>query len=523
MSADVASLSMFTGKGKRFMPPEIFELVLDSLDGLSTLSLMDYVHLITALTNSCLQRKLGERLQLVNLTGKIQPELLQGACTGVLASYSNIVDLADVVPNRRIVYLVDESTSLQQLTEFRPGGVFDVLYCGDSSHVSTFVQLLAEKIFLDPVCAETHHIVFDLPDETLYTGAQLFGILDLSTLQKMLHFNGKLLFTFPQLRTLRMDYLAFDSWVYKIFNCKTSETVELLALFLDKVHWNMPELDAITFVRKFSDVEEESCNFIDLSSLMLRKFQEKRIKLCTIFQIHSFANWNLPRIRRFTGHRFKFDETSMTGSPERTTVSLRQNISYLREMAINETKDATPYYRLDLIPQGVTSTKILNWIPMIKVPLFILKSKTLESLELKLLDFNQENTATTMIQGLYLPKLTFLQLQQQLQTQDSASRPLTLSNRRGSIIMTTREEHTHVPETEDSWPDAHPIVPVTFSSWNELCNCETVDVLMSDNSSRPQENRFLFNIRNLRRILPSCNLRQSFKTYVDDRQQLVIV
>lgn len=515
---------------KSGMLPEIFDLILNHLDDLSSYFLLDYIHLIHALKgNASLQFQLRDRLLLLNYTNRSLEELVRiSSSTRILASQSNVISMDDLnnvdlqASNKRFVCIVDNHTDMRAL---RFAQESYVIYCAEAgSDISISISKLVTKT------SNPQHIILDFPDGSISSGKQLFGILDpqLYTDESF----SKLTISFPNVRHLEIDYMALDSFIYNVFtNFNTDNTKLIFDRFLKSLKLNFPVLQTIKFMKVATN--EETCNFIDLSTLMLKKFKTSKIGLMTMFQIHSLTNWNLPIIKQFSGHRFKFDETTMTGSPERWVVSLRENMNLLRDIAINETVDATPYFRTNLIPDGVTSTKILNWIPIeltadadnYKTPLLILKSESLESLELKLLSF--ENSSTIMVPGLYLPHLKTLNMEQ-MQEQH---KPRTLSNRRGSIIMTTS---TPTPTTYDMKKTEITVESssfdnyafnqmnlIVFSSWNQLPNCEMIGIITSNNSNLTTH--YIFNIENLKKILPSIDLKQSFPTFFDDQQKFIVV
>lgn len=513
---------------KSGMLPEIFDLILNHLDDISSYFLLDYIHLIHALKgNASLQFQLRDRLLLLNYTNLSIEQLVRiSSSTRILASHSNVIGMGDLnnvdfqASYKRFVCIVDNQTDMRALAFARDSYV---IYCaGAGTESSTSISRLVTE------STNPQHIIMDFPDDSISSGKQLFGILDplLYTDESF----SKLTISFPNVRHLEIDYMALDSFIYNVFtNFSTDNTKLIFDRFLKSLKLNFSVLQTIKFMKVATN--EETCNFIDLSTLMLKKFKTSKISLMTMFQIHSLTNWNLPIIKQFSGHRFKFDETTMTGSPERWVVSLRENMNLLRDIAINETVDATPYFRINFIPDGVKCTKISNWIPIeltpdadnYKTPLLILKSESLESLELKLLSF--ENSSTVMVPGLYLPRLKTLNMEQ-MQEQH---KPRTLSNRRGSIIMTTSTstindiKKTELAVESSSFDNYtfNQMNLIVFSSWNQLPNCEMIGIITSNNSNLTTH--YIFNIENLKKILPSIDLKQSFPTFFDDQQKFLVV
>lgn len=524
--------SSFTGlfSQDNYIPPEIFDLILQGLDDISSSSLIDYLFLSTTLEKSfpSLHDRLRDRLWLVNCTQyKDDLETLwdSSQSTRMLSDGTNLSSMEKAIEfhnNRRLVFLIDDTTDLGSV--LWGDNDLDIIYCGDLLAIGDTLMRLSS------VCAphgKALHLVVDSGESAVYSGKKMFGIFNSEFLLSPSFFRD-IIVSFPRIQLLECDYMALDSFIYQSFvqTANAHEPMKLMNLLFDRylnvLRFNFPTLKTMKFVKSTTS-RDETCNFIDLSTLILKKFRSNRISLMNLFRVHSLINWNLPKLEQFSGHRFKFDETTMTGSPERWTVSLRDNLNLLHDMAINETIDATPYYRINLIPDGVKHTKIVNWIPIelnsssnsFKTPILILKSNSLESLNLKLLPF--EVSSITMIQGLFLPSLKILSLEQ---TKDQQYLPSGLSNRRGSIILTgsaSAAASNNNDNDEDSFP-SNPMNPITFSSWNELINCQ---VIQTHNS--PKDCHYIFNIENLKKILPSINLKKSFNTFFDEQQRFLVV
>lgn len=474
------------------VPIEILDLVLDELERLSDVSVVDFGYVIDALKESVeLQKRVRDRWQIVNCTGVESVEKLKcmSRSTRLLASDSNVVKLGDSELGRP-VYIVDEHTDVGLLNR---AVALDLVYCGDISAVGDFLESLSVK------CQVPLHLVIEC-GENAYAGRDLFGILKPELFASDWAFDH-LNVSFPWVEELECDYMAIDAFVYKVVNGRDPQAV--FDRFLKCFTLNFPVLDTIRFVRP-TTTRDETCNFIDLSTLVLSKFKSQKIGLMNLFKVHSLRNWNLPRIERFSGHRFKFDETAMTGSPERRSSSLKENLQFLRDLAVNETSDATPYYRTSLIPKGVKQTRILNWIPIQSTPILILKSNSLERLSIKLLKFDLPSTA--MVHGLFFPNLESLNLEQMDEQHIS---PSCFIDEQGSIILTnTTSDHVNA--------FASSMNPIAFSSWNQLTNLQVIQISANGD-------HYVFDIENLKRLLPSIDLKRSFQTFFDEQQRFVVV
>lgn len=492
-----------------FLPVEIWDLVLDKLDdgkssGISD-SLIDCLYLFSALNSSnvpvSFQYRLKDRWQLLNCcTHKDWPEILNcSPSVTVLASPHNLVlEGSEFSDGVRPVFVVDENTDVEMLN-FEGIKEFNIIYCGDSVKIGDFLLGIAQNCRGSLVS-----LVVD-SEPCVDSGKKLFELLN-TDLYSLKWCFDRIVVSFPWAKILECNYMALDTFIYQALNChewlKSGDA--LFNQFLQRFKLNFPMLEQIRFVTQTA-AKNETCNFIDLSSLVLNKFKDKKIPLMNLFKIHSLENWNLPRITEFSGHRFKFDETAMTGSPERRTISLRENLTLLREMAIDETIDATPYYRLSLLPKGVKHTRIANWIPSQTTPIMILKSKSLESLSLKILTF--ENAPATVIQGLFLPSLQCLNLEQMEEQQVTPVPPI---DRRDSTQFRNR------PATTQAEPCANAMSPILFSSWNQLTDLYIIQINM-------KRNHYVFDIDNLKKSLPSINLKKSFQTFFDEQQRFIVV
>ncbi|QLL35045.1 hypothetical protein HG536_0H04210 [Torulaspora globosa] len=490
------------------IPLEIWTLVLDKLenDSVETCqSMTDLIYFFKALEGSnippCFQCRLKDRWQFLNYTKhaewsevlKISPSLK------VLADDANLLaERADCGNDFRPIFIVDERTDAGQL-DYRGTKNVDIIFCGDTSVIGDFIVSLSSH------CSGSSVALIVDCEPGIYSGKKLFGILNADLFASGWSFD-KVCVSFPWVKVLECNYMALDTFIYHALSGRETSKhgCELFNRFLHSFKLNFPLLEQIKFVTQ-TTTRDETCNFIDLSSLMLNKFKDGKIPLMNLFKVHSLENWSLPHVSEFSGHRFKFDETTMTGSPERRTLSLRENLNLLREMAINETIDATPYYRLSLFPRSVKHTRIVNWIPLQSTPIMILKSKSLESLSLKLVAF--ENAPATVVQGLFLPSLRCLNLEQMAEQQIAFVPP---TDRRGSTDM---RSHPAIIEAE---PCASSMNPVVFSSWNQLTSLHIIQINM-------KFSHYIFDIQNLKKSLPSINLKKSFETFFDEQQRFIVV
>lgn len=471
----------------------------------------------------------------------------------------NELRLSPNSPFKKIIYITDESTINENIKIPIFQRPVDLIFIPKTPCTSV-IPLLQGL----PPGITINNLIFDSMSDKLNLGKKMFGIYDFDFFSfrqnnaadefpDAMNDTFRWLrpriqqISFPGITELQIDYMMIDSFIYDILqtlnqmfphltnitsNSGTTTrstspqrgsnedlivhgetcTNSILRQFFKDVKIYFPDLVSIEFI-KFNG--QETCNFIDLSTLMLSKFKNARVNLIDLFQIHSLKNWSFPKLQFFTGHRFKFDETTMTGSQERHNSSLIDNLHLLHEMISTETQDATSYFRINLIPEGVKSTKILNWIPfdLDGKPFFCLKSKTLNYLELKFLN-GFTSLKTISIQGLYLPNLTKLLLNND---KLKSFRPI-ISDKRNSIVM------INSIETKDEF------IPVEFSYWNDLKKCEKITFTTSTEQCSSNlgaescsHSNYIFNIKNLKCTLPNLNLKESFSNYYDERQKFIVV
>ncbi|CAI4046612.1 Bop2p SKDI_12G3010 [Saccharomyces kudriavzevii IFO 1802] len=454
----------------------------------------------------------------------------------------------------KLIVVFDESSDLTCIDTFFPLAsstlkIIEFVFCVHDSNSSFYPPL--ERLHAANIVSEVdiNTLYLDFLDSNIYSGQNFFGILDPNVFQ-LINKDYRNFFSktnqegnrrppickkvcFPFVEKLNLDYMALDSFfnsilrklttrirkfernngfdVNKNLNLNSTTTVPTLIIksilqhFFNNFRINFPNLITLNFIKTStypnSSKVTQCCNFIDLSSYVLNKCLSENISINFLFQLHSLKNWKVPKIKEFTGHKFKYDETTLSGSPERYIKSLRGNIKILQEMAINETNDGACYFRVKLIPEGVEKTQIINWIPYtssfnddtarqghhLKRPMICLKNNSLKSLTIKTIRI--EKCSPIRIQGFYLPNL----------------KELFINN---SICETTQEQKQAINDMSC----------IEFTSWNELPQCEKLTFAQMENDSN-----YVLNIGNLRDHLPNLSFRESFPTFFDERQKFVVV
>lgn len=442
------------------------------------------------------------------------------------------------------------------------GYMFRKLYSNDgkltSPNLMKFISFLPQNFKLD-------NLIFDFNHSKILLPTDLFGIyssnffifhenFDIdayhhSTSTKWLQPRCNQI-SFPGVTHLLLDYMAMDSFISNIIdkyglstsgsnyhsnnNSNTISPVQyLFNIFLKDVSFWLPNLIDLKFNNM--NCPNATCNFIDLSTNVLTKLANNDCLLKSYFDLHSLSNWEMNSLYKFGGHRFKFDITTKSGSTEDANKKILNNIKFLAKLINNETNDGVTYLRVSLFPPNVKESKILNWLPLgssetlqetsetgrtvsptrtiIKQepkPILCLKSSSLEFLELRVLamDLNKNNH----IQGLFLPNLKQLILQN---FQFDINSPFEVKSK-------IQDNYNN---TEMMFNDLN-LYPTGFSSWNDLENCELINLIDNIQQSDQRSSHsihLIFNINNLKQIMPRIKLKESFYTFVDERQQFIVV
>ena len=285
---------------------------------------------------------------------------------------------------------IDESTVVEQFARcgIRDRSIFervsvDVFVCCRGNKPPKNIPALL-KVF-DPHFKTFNNLILEFRQPTLTASRDFMGILtkdifvqieDTSTTHPVPRFSQ---LSIPTITELNMDYLTVDSFIDTVLDLgKTCSIGDYFTAFISKFHFYLPNLQAIRFYNYYRN--EETCNFIDLSTPTLRKFKDSGTSLRHLFDLHSFTNWIVPSLQIFTGHRFKYDEVQIrdrNDSSNRNSSSdsnsdnnnsilqaLSDNLCLLHELALRETQGSSPYFKVNLVPgEHVAHTRLLNWLP----------------------------------------------------------------------------------------------------------------------------------------------------------------
>ena len=240
------------------------------------------------------------------------------------------------------------------------------------SHFKSFNNLILE--FCEPSLTVSRDFMGILTKDIF---VQMESSITTTTTRLFPRFNQ---LSIPAVTELNMDYLTVDSFIYNILDSDQPCSIDdYFTTFISKFHFYLPNLQAIRFYNYYRN--EETCNFIDLSTPTLKKFKDSGASLRHLFDLHSFTNWIVPSLQIFTGHRFKYDEvpirflernnsnsnnSNSTDNSDNSCIlqALSDNLCLLHELALRETQGSSPYFKVNLIPgENVVHTSLLNWLP----------------------------------------------------------------------------------------------------------------------------------------------------------------
>lgn len=437
-----------------------------------------------------------------------------------------------------------------------------------NSNLMKFISFLPQNFILDNLIIDFNHNKILLPKDLfgIYT-SQFFIFHDDLDIVEHNNNSSKWLqprcnqITFPTVTHFLIDYMAMDTFISNIlenhglisysthhFNSNNANSISpvqyLFNLFLNNVSFHSPQLIDLKFNNK--NCPNATCNFIDLSTNILTQLSINYCSLKSYFEMHSLPNWHINKLETFGGHRFKFDVTTNSQSTEDSNKKIVSNIKLLATMINNQTKDGVTYLRVHLFPPTTKTSKLLNWLPLGSSetlqetsetgrtvsptreiipqdakPILCLNSSSLLNLELRVLaiDLYKNNH----IQGLFLPNLQKLTLQN---FQFDVNSPYKVTSNWDSNNNSNNNQNNQNDNDDKTMVDELNLYPTGFSSWNALQNCELItliDNIQQSDQRKSHSIHLIFNIRNLKQTMPKIKLKESFYTFVDERQQFIVV
>ncbi|GAV53001.1 hypothetical protein ZYGR_0AI02830 [Zygosaccharomyces rouxii] len=308
--------------------------------------------------------------------------------------------------------------------------------------------------------------------------------------------------------------------------------------WINKFHFRFPDVPQIKFLEYFWSIPYQTHNFIDFSIERLEILKKCEAKIEDIFRFYSQTNCDLPQLEDFLGHCFDFQNGSA-----RDTLGLRKSIQLLAEISSRkQNNDSFTACKIKLFPDGTKKSRIVNWIvdefttrgvsgsedyKEYSVPRFMVSMESLEVLELKPLV--KEEMSAISIKGFYLQNLKQLPLIGVLAIGGNFET-------KGTNLITDHIQspvRVETPATPDKSGDFMTLSkidtlnsvgfnlmnPIMFSTSNHLLNCRKLAVLVHE-VKRPN---LLFDVRNLKKVLPNLDLQASFSSFVDEKQMVIFV
>lgn len=535
-------------------PPEVFDKIFKNIEETSTPTSLSYIiQIMNALEKTPHSYSLSSfknKMVLIDLTGAQSKEELSrvSRCAKTLLSENNSILLSENLTldqaienttDKRIVFVTNNDVKVS-LLEKNLHYCTDVIYCCDcfSSLANGPIGRLVTEIANEAVENKNapKHLVVDFPKDILIsTGSKLFGFLDGDFLENINEYEGILSISFPNVVHLNMNYTMLDEFTASFqdttkvsgydsrYNFKMKQ--KAIDIYLSKFRILFLDLTKITFVDECTS--KRCCNSINLSYSMLEKYQKSATRLKQIFKIYSLTQWEMPQVEEFPGHNLRF--SGVEGDK-----NLGENLDLLSSMTAFQKNDSPEFYSVDLFPEGIKKSRLINWVPdgltcrtmcglnENKVPLLRFKSNSLEVLVIKPLIVNYN--ITVIIQGLYLPNLKILSL-----TNDEALLAEAQKERFYNVTSALHSTENSPSKTEGTTPwskieyfiksGQNFIRPIFLSDFNELPNCEKVDV-----SSFAKKNAInLLSMRNLKNVMPKLDLEESFYKELGDERQVVIL
>lgn len=543
-------------------PPEVFDKIFKNIEETSTPASLSYIiQIMNALEKTPHSYSLSSfknKMVLIDLTGAQSKEELcrVSRCAKTLLSENNFMLLSENLTldqamenttDKRIVFVTNNDVEFSLLEKYLHCCT-DVIFCCDclssleNGPIGRVVSAIANEAVENKNTPK--HLVVDFPKDTLiFTGRKLLGFLDGDFLENINEYEGILSMSVPNVVHLNMSYTMLDEYTasfqsttnspdYYSYSNSSNKYIfktkqKAIDIYLFKFRILFLDLTEISFVNQLTS--KRCCNSINLSHSRLERFQKGATNLKQIFEIYSLTRWEMPQLAEFPGHKLCFDGVESDGN-------LGENLSLLSNMTAFQKNDSPEYYSVKLFPEVIKKSRLINWVAdgfncrimcglkENKVPLLRFELSSLEILELKPLV--PRSNLTVIIQGLYLPNLKILSL-----TNDEALLSESGTQRFYNVTSThhSTEDATVASETQRTTPwskieyftksNQNFIRPIFLSDFNELPNCEKVDV--SRFAKKKAMN--LLSMTNLKRIMPKIDLEESFYKELGDERQVVIL
>lgn len=543
--------------------------------------IMKVMSALSGTQHSTAVSKIKDKFLLIDLIGAENLEELSriSRCVSEISCKSNMVQtdyiqLTNVLETssaKKKILVIDNDVNVSAIAKSLKSCT-DLIFCCDSStslergpvkELISVIARVAKDTDTDP-----KHLILDFPKASLALKSKTWlGIFDHKLVSGLCEYNGSLPISIPNVKQVTFLQKTLDNILKDIivsaervekcdcYDCilKKStdhnrqstyydkETVtQQLDRWLNKLYFYLPDVSQIYFSE---DSSVQTCNFVNFSVGRLELLKLCEAKIEDVFRFYSLANCNLPQLEYFAGHFFDF----LNGSPT-DTLNLRKSIQLLAEISSNiRSNGSITTCELELFPKSTKRSRIVNWIVdefstttnrgVIKssgqeyseylVPRFEISMESLEVLEFKPLVL--EEMSAISIRGFYLPNLKQLSI-----IGDDAIRGELKSDKlyldADKFQSPVRVGTSATPEKSGdfmSWSQINTLNdlgfnlmnPIMFSTSNNFSNCKKLQVLACE-AKRPD---YLFNVRNLKEVLPNLDLQASFSSFVDEKQIVILI
>ncbi|CAR27015.1 ZYRO0C06842p [Zygosaccharomyces rouxii] len=558
---------------------------LQELSGVTSLTdIMKALSALSGTEHSIAVSKICNKILFIDLTGAENLEELShiSRCVSQISCKSNMVQtdyiqLTNVLETssaNKKVLVIDNDVDVFAI-EKSLKSCTDLIFCCDSStslergpvkELISVIARVAKDTDTDP-----KHLILDFPKASLTFKSQTWlGIFDHKLVSGLCEYNGSIPISIPNVKQINFLQKTLDNILRDIltsakrvekcdcYDCRNGYgssrsnhsrqlthydkeiVTQQLDRWLNKLYFYLPDVSQIYFLEGFS---VQTCNFVNFSVGRLELLKLCEAKIEDVFRFYSLANCNLPQLEYFAGHSFDF----LNGSPK-DTLNLRKSIQLLAEISSKvRSNGAITTCELELFPKSTKRSRIVNWIVdefstttnrgVIKssgqeyseylVPRFEISMESLEVLELKPLVL--EEMSAISIRGFYLPNLKQLSI-----IGDDAIRGELKSDKlyldADRFQSPVRVGTSATPEKSGdfmSWSQINTLNdlgfnlmnPIMFSTSNNFSNCKKLQVLACE-AKRPD---YLFNVRNLKEVLPNLDLQASFSSFVDEKQIVILI
>ncbi|CAR21852.1 Bop2p [Lachancea thermotolerans CBS 6340] len=481
------------------LPIEVVEMIVQQLTASPKTTVVDYYHLLQALgeTNGPVAALLRSKIAVRDLT--------RGRCdlAKVLGGSKGSIKGDDTIPSQTSFYVVaidEDALELAPGATALPAPYGDIqlslVFHSDRQVPLTEIHEKFRRRFPQDCYRVQHLIVTSSRCQTLEFRANDGNLLDTRLYSErdpmfaqVTYLNASRIVIAATALTefisgvargtkTSMPELCYGCNSHLANTLKIHSMLEPPLPMVTRVPVNFPLVESVAF--SGSDGSPGSLNVIDLYAFCRIREQDAKLTLNSLLSVYSLRHWNLPSVKRFTGHRLKLSDGS--SDVHQRSRSARETITRIRTIAQQESPDGLLHVNAQLVPDGVVHTTIENWIPMEAKfggragrdcsPLICFRNSSLKSLRLGLA---MKPEGTLVVEGLYLPSLE-------------------------KLDVTSYSDDT--PRNEVRLPS----YSITFSAWNDLDKCRGLGF-----SSAEFNGHSIVQNLNLKQVFPRLDVANTFR------------